>query len=275
MPLPVLAILLLVGLGTAPAAAQIIEIQRNGSTKLGLYHFRATDSTAVKSQRQEQTGLELFARQGAELTFNGPGQALVQLVKLHIGEPDGFNLPLYFFLSPSGDVLGGKQDANEPTAASLVNPLGGAVSLTINKDHKVVGKTGKYTSLKISYQLSGKLVSGSKLPTPTEHLATVVGYGDLGLLFQTAAWRENSKGDLGVFWLQAKIGGSVGSKDNLVQLFGPGVNSSIAHWSIFGGVDINGYLNLKLGLSQVIGKDAVPVFDKPFIKLAFDVTPGN
>ena len=71
----------------------------------------------------------------------------------------------------------------------------------------MLGKADKYTGIRFAYHLSGKLLSGEKLTNPEDGLVAVVGYGDVGFLLQTGAWGEDQSSDIGVAWLQAKIGG--------------------------------------------------------------------
>jgi hypothetical protein len=275
MMLKAIITLLLVAGSFTSLAAQLVEVERNGATKRGLFEFKGpVTATAIAEEKSEQSKKpQLFKRGGAELNFEGPAQAIVQILKVFLGEPTGFNLPVYLFLSPAGDVLGGERKPNELTAATLVNPLGGTLNLTLNQDHKLLGKADKYSGIRLAYHLSGKLLSGERLSDPNQGLVAPVGYGDIGLQFQTGAWGEDQSTGVGVAWLQAKIGGSLGPKSDLQDLFGPGVGSSIAHWSISGGIDINNYLNLKLSVSKAIGVDEAPVFENPYVKFAFDVTP--
>ena len=236
------------------ASAQLVELTRN-------------PTPGVSRAPQDLCNTSVFGRSGLDFFFDGPAQASVQVVKLCLGEPDGFNLPLYLFVGPSGDAFGGVEP-NETVAAGLVNPLGGTINASINQAHTLWGKPGKHTSIRLAYQGTFKLLSGKNLDDPEKSVLLPAGYGDIGLRLQTAAWEAGTT-NYGVAWVQAKLAAHVASEVSIQEALGAEVKNKFAGYSVDFGIEIDGKLNLKGGMYSA-DQPLVPLLSKPYWKFSFD-----
>jgi hypothetical protein len=236
------------------ASAQIIELPR-------------TPVAGAVAANTDLCKVDFLARSGLDFFFEGPAQASVQILKLCLGEPTGFHLPLYLFVGPTGDAFGGV-DPNETVAAGLVNPLGGTINASINQTHLLWGQQGKHTSIRMAYQGTFKLLSGKSLLDQNEGVLMPTGYADIGIRFQTAAW-EPSDTKYGVAWIQGKFVGHLASETNLRDLLGFQAKNKFAGYSLDFGIQIDGKLNLKGGL-YAADEPLVPLLEKPYWKFSFD-----
>lgn len=201
---------------------------------------------------------------------SGTSQATVEIVKLYIGEPDKFKIPLYLFVSASGNTLG-KEENNENTLGNLLNPLGGILNGTLNKRNRLF-HYGKYTSLHIGYQASGKLISGENMQSEKLELFGS-GFANAGLEFQTGAWESSNSSNMGVFWLHAKIAASFNGDSQMQRVFGDAIDdTTFAGYAIDLGIQIDGRINLKAGVYQYWGNKQVNGFNDPVFKFSFDYT---
>src|SRR5690606_29097917 len=100
--------------------AQIIDID-----------YKEKSETLSENEEEEENPIEVLGRSFVDVFNSGKMQGTAQLLKLRIGEPNGFYVPFYFFLGASGDGFG-DSELNENTAANLLNPIGGLFNGTFN-----------------------------------------------------------------------------------------------------------------------------------------------
>lgn len=216
----------------------------------------------------ESTNAEFFDKGYLDFFGSGNIQASAQLIKLNIGEPDKFQIPFYLFLSASGNSFGdGEQNKN--TIDNLLNPIGGIFNGTINKSGCLY-ETGKYTFLKFNFQLSAKLLNGNT-DLENENKLFFAGYSNAGLFFQTGAWVDEDKSNIGIFWMQAKLTSSFANKEDLIDLFGVNLTeNNFFGYSLDLGIEIDNKIDLKAGVYQYWGNEAIDNFNKPIIKFSID-----
>ncbi len=214
--------------------------------------------------------VELLGRGFVDFFSNGKMQGTAQLLKINIGEPKGFYVPLYLLVGSSGDGLG-SQKKNENTIANLLNPIGGIFNGTINGRNNLYASNSGITSLKVSYQLSGKLVNAQDTLTGSSKFLGA-GYGNLGLFFQTGAWDPDEKGNMGVFWVQAKATASYAFNDaSYKEVLGKDYTQSyFIGYAIDLGIEINNRINLKAGVYQYLNNQDLELIKNPVFKFSLD-----
>ncbi|WP_285056593.1 hypothetical protein [Pedobacter ginsengisoli] len=235
--------------------AQVVEVFTG--------HLEKSDSTSQKTK-----SVELFGKGLIDYGFQGQLQTTAQAVKVNIGEPDAFYLPLYLLVgATSGDF--GTNELNKNTVLSLINPTGGVLNLSSNLYLKIFSSKSDITSLKFTTLFGGKLVSGRDV-TNASALLKPAGFVDAGLYFQTGAWEEDTGyQDGGVFWLQARYGIIGMSKSDLSSYFGN--TASVPHGpKIELGILVKNKVNIKLSYYKAVGTTNIPTLDKNQFRLALD-----
>ena len=66
-----------------------------------------------------------------DILTNGDMQASARLLKLNIGNPNGFYMPFYIYTGASGNSLG-ENNLNQTLISNLLNPIGGSLNLSFN-----------------------------------------------------------------------------------------------------------------------------------------------
>lgn len=224
----------------------------------------------IDTEQAKESPIEFLGRSYIDIFNNGKIQGTAQLLKLRIGEPNVFYMPLYIFLGASGDGLG-SSDKNENTAANLLNPIGGLINGTFNGLINIKKSTSGITSLKFAYQFSGKLINAQdSISEESNFLGSA--YGNIGLFFQTGAWEAGAQDNIGVFWIQVKATSSFGmQREDLVNIFGDKINDSFfLGYSIDLGIEINNRINLKTGIYQYLNNQEIDFFNKPVFKFSID-----
>jgi hypothetical protein len=213
-----------------------------------------------------------FLGQGAvELLTNGEAQAQTQLLKLCIGDPAKFSLPLLLYASATGTAVG-SPEKNDASASALLTPFGGTLNLSFQNQHTLPLFTypGSITALRVVYQAGGKLVNGESSGSQTASTATLVGFGNVGLLFQTGAWNESTPGNMGAFWLKGTLGASAASGSSMREIFGSSAKSYVTEYGLYLGLQINGVIDIKSGVTHELSNHSVPVLEKYLVNFSVD-----
>ncbi|PPL00348.1 hypothetical protein [Parapedobacter indicus] len=97
------------------------------------------------------------------------------------------------------------------------------------------------------------------------------GLGNVGLFFQTGAWKDTDTDNLGVFYVQAKGMASLSSKGNLQALFGPGFDNGLLFgYSLDAGIEIDQVINLKASVYQYVNHNEINLLKEPVVKFSID-----
>lgn len=217
----------------------------------------------------EEKSVELFGKGLLDYGFEGQLQAAAQAVKINVGEPNGFYLPIYLLVgATSGDF--GSSEINKGTVMNLINPTGGTFNLSTNVYVKLFSSESGITSLKFNSYLAGKLISGRNLVDNSAQMKPS-GYFDSGLFFQTGAWvDEDGYKDGGIFWIQAKYSLSYMDKEDLQSYFGPSVTTAPHGPRVEIGCLIEGRVNIKLSYYKSADRDEVPTLNDSQFRIALD-----
>ena len=222
------------------------------------------DSGNVCRQDNRVTTLE---RGLLDMTSQGQAQASAQLVRICIGEPDGFALPLYFLAGAAGEAAGDAK-SGEATASTLLNPLGGNLALAANDDYAFL-RWGAHTFVRFSYTLAARYLhmtdsSGAGVPL-------VVGTGSIGLRLQTAAWAPTDQSEgVGTAWVQVAAAADLASQARLARIFGPNAPNWAFSLNIDLGIKVAGRLDTKLSLYHALDDHGIAALRGAVVKAGFD-----
>jgi hypothetical protein len=212
--------------------------------------------------------IQSFNKGYLDFFLDGSLQSSVDLLRFNIGEPDGFHLPIYIVVgSPTGTV---KEDTvNLKTISSLLNPVGGYVTGRFDFSSKLLKPSAKRKLTSLDFDISGgyKVLSSNDTLTGVPDFSAA-GNLQAGLFFQTGAWPQDDPKNLGVAWINAKINASFLGNAN--KVFGPQVKDYFIGYAVDAGIEINRFLNLKIGVYQFLNNQTIKELNKPVVKLSFD-----
>ncbi len=209
---------------------------------------------------------ELFKNGFLDFLSNGNLQASARVLKLYIGNPKGFNVPLLIYSGVAGQTFGDKA-TNKTTVANLLNPVGGIVNISFFKSFaKDVDDT--YTKVRFDIHAGGRMLNGTDTVSNTNN-NFFNGYANAGVYFQTGAWAESST-TVGIFWLQAKVIASGSSKPKLENMFGTLKGDYLFGYSFDGGLEIDKIINVKLSYCRYTNNNTSGLLDKPVFKVSLD-----
>lgn len=208
-----------------------------------------------------------------DILSDGNVQASARLLRLNIGEPNKFYLPLFIYTGASGNTFG-ENKLNKTTVSNLLNPIGGTLNISFNGLQNLVSKSEtSLTKLRFAYQFGGRLINGTDSLT-NENLNFFNGQGNIGLFFQTGVWEPENTDNMGVFYVQLKATGSISSKENLQKLFGANniENNFFYGYSLDAGIELNQVINVKLSVYQYLNNTNISLLKNPIVKFSLDYT---
>ena len=212
-------------------------------------------SQALDSSNTSKYQPEILTSGFIDIINNGQVNASARFLRLYIGEPGKFAIPLSFYSGVSANNFSNGQyrpgKTNDHLVNNLINPLSGLINVSV--DGIIISKRKiDLTRTGILYHLGGKLLTGFKPgavndPQPGSPVTFLNSFASAGGYFQTGAWERNAAKNVGIFWLTVRyIGTYTNPKD--LRTFLPDIQTTgLYHGYSFGsGVEINDLVNLKI-----------------------------
>lgn len=203
-----------------------------------------------------------------DIVNNGQVNASARFIRLYIGEPGKFAIPLSLYSGVSSNTFQGQQNTfmsrtNEQLVINFINPLSGLANLSIHGVIFFKRSSQKYTRTGILYHFGERILTGQKVgpitdPSTGKPVNFLNSFGSTGFYFQTGAWERNNSKNIGIFWLALRY---IGCYTNPAQLkeFLPTIKTSGKYYgySIGWGVEINSLVNIKVLYYKYIRKPEI------------------
>jgi len=244
---PLLPILLWLWPGLAIAQAKEVSSLQKVDT-----------SKAIKRQMQTYKP-EIFTSGFIDIVNNGQVNASTRFLRLYIGEPGRFAIPLSFYGGVSnnnfqggGNNAGGNllMRSNDHLVNQYINPLSGLVNIS-TENVLFFSKKEKITRAGLLYQLGERVLTGVRTgaannPQTGKPINFLNSFAASGLYWQTGAWERNNNKNVGIFWLVARYHACYTNPKQLREFLPDIETNGLYHgYSIGFGVEINSLVNLK------------------------------
>ncbi len=211
------------------------------------------DSTITKPAVSRRP--EILTNGFFEVASNGQINASARFVRLYIGEPGRFALPLSLYSGVAANNFQSQPGpvgprTNDHLLNAFINPLSGLVNVSVD-GVCYLSNQSKLTRTALLYHIGERLLTGYKQAPVTsgqtgQPVNFLNSFAVAGIYFQTGAW-ERSSGSMGICWLSMRYIGCYTGQTQLRQFLPDVVTNGLYHgYSMGGGVEINNLLNLKL-----------------------------
>jgi len=220
-----------------------------------------TEETEVAAPKQKP---ELFTSGFIDIFNSGQVNASARLIRLNVGEPGKFSVPLSIYSGVSSNNFQAQSQGvyapktNAHLIIDYINPMSGLINVS-SESILFFKKTQKITKTGLSYQIGERLLTGFRtiFENEEEHngdekiipVNFFNTFGSLGLYFQTGAWEKNNKeeNETGLFWLSLRFIACYTSPTQ-IKSFLPDVQTSGIYtgYSFGFGVEINSVVNMKV-----------------------------
>lgn len=201
---------------------------------------------------------EILTNGFIDVVNNGQLNAAARFIRLYIGEPGKFAIPLSVYSGVSSNTFQNTNTAsvinksNDQLYNNFINPLSGLANISIdgiaffNKDDTKITRTG------ILYHFGEKVLTGYKSglatnPQTGKPVNFLNSFVSTGLYFQTGAWERTNAKNLGLLWLTFRYIASYTNPTNLKEIL-PNIetNGLYIGYCLGLGVEINNLINLKI-----------------------------
>jgi hypothetical protein len=212
-----------------------------------------SNSYAINDSTKKK--IEIFNSGFLDIMNSGQVNSSARFLRLNIGEPNKFYLPLSLYGGITSNPLQNSSipvlKTNEHLVTGYINPLSGLINFSFedilfrNKENAVSTKFG------FSYQIGERVMYGVRIDSVNKQpLFTTVNflntYCSTGLFFQTQAWERDKNSNLGIFWISFRFHAS---RTGIKQLnsFLPKLNSNGIYtgYSMGFGVHITNSVDIK------------------------------
>jgi hypothetical protein len=222
---------------------------------------------------------EIFTSGFIDIMNNGQINASARFLRMYIGEPGGFAIPLSLYAGVSANSFQNKNspgdpESNEHLVMAYINPLSGLVNMSV--DGIVYFKrTDKLTRTGLLYQVGERILTGYKEgsvanPAARDPVNFLNSFGNAGFYFQTGAWERNNEKNVGIFWLALRYLACYTNPRQLGE-FLPDLKTKGIYtgYSFAFGVEINNLINLKVVYYRYIKKPEI-AFPIPIYQFSFN-----
>jgi hypothetical protein len=260
-------LLILIWLLPAIARTQVKDSLRQGSVDVN--HPEKKQSLTSNSQHANNTAYqpEVFTSGFIDLVNSGQVNASARFIRLFIGEPGKFSVPLSLYSGVSSNNFQNTQNStqrsNDALFTNFINPLSGLANVSIDGVLFLKNKTSNLTRAGILYHTGERILTGIKTgsindPATGKPINFFNSFASLGLYFQTGAWERNNAKNVGVYWFAARYIGCFTNAEQLKEIL-PGIKTNgLYHgFSIAWGVEVNNLVNIKVVYYKYIKKPEI------------------
>ena len=193
-----------------------------------------------------------------DIINNGQVNASARFIRLFIGEPGKFAIPLSVYSGVSSNNFQNGQlpltmnRSNDQLVTNFINPLSGLANLSIEGIVFFKKKPLKYTRSGIIYHFGERILTGQKTgsitdPSTGRPINFLNSFFITGFYFQTGAWERNNSKNVGIFWLALRYIGCYTNPSQLKEFLSSiQTNGKYYGYSIGWGVEINSLVNIKV-----------------------------
>jgi len=240
--------------------------------------FFASNDTIKNASPKAALKPEILTSGFIDIINNGQVNASARFIRLLIGEPGKFAIPLSIYSGVSSNNFQNQQTmvgqrSNEPLVNSFINPLSGLANISV--DGIVFFNKVKTTRAGFLYHSGVRVLTGYKTglvtdPTTGRPINFLNSYATSGLYFQTGAWEKNNAKNVGIFWLAGRyIICKTGARQLKDILPGIETNGIYHGWSVAWGVEINNLVNIKVVYYKYVKEPEID-YSLPIYQFSFN-----
>jgi hypothetical protein len=221
---------------------------------------------------------EIFTSGFIDIINSGQVNASVRFVRLYIGEPGKFAVPLSLYSGVSSNSFQNPtniQRSNDVLVTNFINPLSGLANISIDGFQFFNRKSEKATKSGWLYHFGERVLTGIRTgsigdPATGKPINFLNTFGSLGLYFQTGAWDRNNAKNVGVFWLALRYIGCYTNPNQLKEILPAIETNGVYHdYSLAWGVEINNLVNIKVIYYKYIKKPEINYY-LPIYQFSFN-----
>jgi len=224
---------------------------------------------------------EIFTSGFIDIVNTGQVNASARFIRLYIGEPEKFAIPLSLYSGVSSNNFQNTQSAlqrsNDVLVTNFINPLSGLANVSVDGVIMFKKKSKKVTKSGLLYHFGERVLTGIRTgpvsnPSTGKPHNFLNSFSALGFYFQTGAWERNNAKNVGISWFALRYIWCY-SNPSQIREFLPGIKTNgVYHgYSIAWGVEINKLVNIKVVYYKYNKKPEIN-YSLPIYQFSFNYT---
>jgi hypothetical protein len=222
-----------------------------------LYVFSRSPQTKKEDAATTKYKPEIFNSGFIDVMNNGQVNASARFIRLFIGEPGKFSIPLSFYGGVSNNQFQNQKGpsqfskSNDHLVNQYINPMSGLVNIGIEDIVFSKKKDSALTKFGFIYQIGERVLNGIRIgpandPQTGKPTNFLNAFATTGVYFQTGAWKKTNSKNVGIFWLAARYHACF-SNTKKIKEFLPNIetNGFYHGYSVGFGIEINNLVNIK------------------------------
>lgn len=205
---------------------------------------------------------EILTNGFIDVVNNGQLNASARFIRLYIGEPGKFAIPLSVYSGVSANNFQNQNTAvtsalainksNDQLYNNFINPLSGIANISVDGVGFFNKKEEKITKLGALYHVGERVLTGYKSglitnPQTGKPVNFLSAFVSAGLYFQTGAWERTNAKNVGIFWFTLRYITSFTNPSALKDILPTIETNGIYHgYSLGWGIEINNLVNIKV-----------------------------
>lgn len=241
--------------------------------------LQRSDTAKTVSRQAPVVKPEIFTSGFIDIMNNGQVNASARFIRLFIGEPGKFAVPLSLYSGVSANNFQNQTNAagvlrsNDHLVNQYINPLSGLVNIS-SDGILFFKKTDRPTKTGWLYHVGERVLTGVRTgpvtnPQTGKPVSFLNSFASSGFYFQTGAWERSNNKNVGVCWLAARYHICYTNPAQLRE-FLPDIktNGVYTGWSLGFGVEVSNLVNVKVLYYKYLKKPeidyALPIYQFSF-----------
>ena len=187
---------------------------------------------------------------------NGQVNASARLIRIFIGEPGKFAIPISLYSGVSANNFQNNQNPmgarnNDQLITGFINPLSGMINASF-ENVVFFKKTKRMTKSGWIYHTGIRILTGYKVgpvgnPQTGKPVNFLNSFAATGIYFQTGAWEKNNSKNMGFFWISLRYIWCY-TRPSQLKEFIPDISTNGIYRGVCmgSGIEINNLVNIKI-----------------------------
>ena len=236
------------------------------------------------SKTNKPTKPEIFTSGFIDIMNSGQVNASARFIKLYIGEPGKFSIPVSFYGGVSNNSFQNQSTqlvkSNDHLVNQYINPMSGLINISIDNINYFTRQKDKITKCGFVYQFGERLLNGIRIgpvnnPLTGKQVNFLNSFAAAGFIFQTGAWEKTETKNVGVFWLSMRYHFCYSGTKQLKE-FLPDIETSGIYtgYSYGFGIEINNVVSMRAIYYQYIKAPEID-YGLPIYQFTFNYALKN
>lgn len=257
---------------TAQVKDSVLAVKQNSAV--------VANVITTKNDKPETYKPEIFTSGFIDIVNNGQVNASARFIRLYIGEPGKFAIPLSLYSGVSSNNFQNTQGSsssrtNDGLVTNFINPLSGLVNFSIDGTYFRKKKSEKISKIGVLYHIGERVLTGIKTgninnPATGKPINFLNTFASLGLYVQTGAWDRNNAKNVGISWLAFRYIACYTNSKQLKEILPAIETNGLYHgYSVACGVEINDYVKIRVVYYKYVKKPEID-YTLPIYQFSFN-----